>query len=444
MSKENLVLAETEYNLGKSHHEKGRLREAITFYKKALRRNPNYIDAYYSLGTALKEKGKLKAAIDSYQKALRINPNFPNIHYSLGNALKEQGKITSAIESYKTAIFLQNDHADANWNLSLVLLLSGNYKSGLESYEWRWKKMDASRPHAYPKSRRWEGINIKSSGKLLIISEQGLGDTIQFMRYVPFLREEGVEILFCAQQVLHGLIKESEIHLNPLTPSEANEVSGTNWIPLLSLPRYLDISPKNPIINTSYISTKKELVSKWGIQLSKEIRPLIGINWQGNPNAEKMTLKGRSFPLETLSNIAKESSASFVSLQKGFGSEQLESCSFKDMFVSCQDRITKEWDFLETSAIIENCDLIITSDSCIAHLAGGIGKETWLLLKDVPDWRWEIDSQKSFWYQSMKLFRQQERSNWNEVMTRVKKEYKKFLANYLKSKVVRPTKTILG
>ena len=108
-----------------------------------------------------------------------------------------------------------------------------------------------------------------------------------------------------------------------------------------------------------------------------------------------------------------------ISLQKGFGSEQLETCSFKDRFVSCQDQVNETWDFLETAAIVANCDLVITSDTSVAHMAGGMGKTTWLLLHKVPDWRWGLNGDSTFWYPSMRLFRQKERGNWNEVMERV-------------------------
>ena len=111
-----------------------------------------------------------------------------------------------------------------------------------------------------------------------------------------------------------------------------------------------------------------------------------------------------------------------LSLQKGFGSEQLQTCSFKDCFVSCQDQINDTWDFLETAAIIANCDLVITSDTSVAHLAGGMGKTTWLLLKKVPEWRWGLAGDTSFWYPSMRLFRQQQRGNWDEVIERVAAE----------------------
>ena len=185
------------------------------------------------------------------------------------------------------------------------------------------------------------------------------------------------------------MIQASGIDPSPLTPKQANAVTQGQWIPLLSVSRLLKVSPENPIITEPYIKTTNELNKKWSGILGAKEKPVVGITWQGNPRIEKGSLRGRSLALETFAPIADSSQISILSLQKGFGSEQLETCTFKNRFVSCQDQINNTWDFLETAAIISNCDLVITSDTSVAHLAGGMGKTTWLLLHKVPDWRWD-------------------------------------------------------
>ena len=150
-----------------------------------------------------------------------------------------------------------------------------------------------------------------------------------------------------------------------------------------------------------------------------EQKPIIGINWQGNPNAEKQSLRGRSIPLEYFAPIAKTMNAKFVSLQKGFGSEQLDKCSFRQDFIDAQIMVDQIWDFEETAAIIANCDLIITTDTVVAHLSGGLGKKTWLLMQYVPDWRWGLKGDSTFWYPSIKLFRQTRPDDWNGVINRI-------------------------
>jgi len=197
---------------------------------------------------------------------------------------------------------------------------------------------------------------------------------------------------------------------------------------LLSLPRYLGVNQQNPIISEPYVTIKSELINRWKEILSKERMPIIGINWQGSPNAEKTNQKGHSIPLEAFLPITKNNNLSFLSLQKGYGSEQLYNCSFRNKFVHCQNQVNDVSDFLETAAIIANCDLIITSDTSIAHLAGSMGKKTWVLLKKIPEWRWGMKSEKTFWHPSMRLFRQIERSNWHEAIERVSLKVNELIA----------------
>ena len=418
---------EAHNNLGNALKGQGDLDAAIASYKTVLQLKPNYPDAHNNLGTALHEQGDLTAAIASYKKALEFKPNHPDAHNNLGTALKEHGDLTAAIASYNKAVELQPNHPEAHLNTSLTMLLGGDYRNGWEKYGCRFKKeKDAPRPHSLPKCNKWNGEAL-TDGKeqLLIVTEQGLGDTLQFMRYAIPLRNQGIAVSLCAQPNLHTLIHASGIDPSPLTPQQGDQITDGLWIPLLSIPRYLEVSPDKPIITEPYIKTTNELSVKWKGILSAEERPIIGINWQGNPQTEKAGLRGRSLQLEAFAPITSGSQTSLLSLQKGFGSEQLETCSFKDRFVSCQEQIDDTWDFLETAAIIANCDLVITSDTSVAHLAGGMGKTTWLLLHKVPEWRWGLEGDTSFWYPSMRLFRQSERGNWDEVMERVAAELQK-------------------
>ena len=403
-------------NLGNILSDLDQLKEAELSTRKSIALNPNYADAYLILGNILNFLGKLREAELSIRKAIELNPNNAIAHSNLGKILSDLNKLQEAEISYRKAIALNPNYADAYFNLSTIELLKGNYKSGLENYEFRFKGKKRIIPHGKTNIKKVNQQKIKTGEKLLVISEQGLGDTLQYMRYIPYLRIQGLDVSFSAQEKLHSLIKSSGIDHNPLTPSEANSVSEGKWIPLLSVPRYLQISPKNPIISEPYIYSTAELNKKWKDIFSKARRPLIGINWQGNKEIEKRTYQGRSIPLENFSILANNYEITMISLQKGFGSEQLKNCSFKNKFIECQPRIDLTWDFLENAAIIENCDLIITCDTSIAHLAGGMGKKVWLLLKDIPFWTWGLEGESTFWYPSMKLFRQKERHNWNEVM----------------------------
>ena len=420
-------------NQGNILKAKGEIEAAINAYEMAIKNKHNYADAHYNLGIAHMEQGDLARAEKSFRTTIKLKNNHTEAHINLGIACMNKGDLTSAINSYKNAIHLNRNNIDAHWNLSIVMLLSGDYTNGLQEYEWRRKKNKSrSKIHARPKCEEWNGEKIGKECKLLLVSEQGLGDTLQFMRYAIVLRNKGVNVQMCAQAKLHGLIKSSGIDPAPIGIKEASAVEEGRWLPLLSAPKHLNVSPENPIISTAYIKTRKVLVDKWRKLLKNEQRPIIGINWQGNPRIEKVILRGRSIKLELFRDVVEEEPMSLISLQKGFGSEQLEKCSFRDKFVKCQGQINQTWDFEESAAIIENCDLIITSDTSVAHLAGGMGKDTWLLLSEIPEWRWGTKGEKTFWYPSMKLFRQRSRGDWSEVMQRVKKELKKWNEAWIK------------
>ena len=412
--------SEAHNNLGIALQENGDLIAAITCYKNALELKPNDPETHTNLGISLQEIGDLTTAIASHKNAIKINSYYPDAHNNLGIAFHASGNLTSAISSYKTALEIRPNYPEAQMNLSMAELMVGDYKKGWHRHEYRFQsKKHKENLSAKPSCERWNGKDITQDNKLILVSEQGLGDTLQFMRYASALKDKGLSISFCAQIKLHSIIKASGIDPSPLSPEQANQITEGQWTPLLSVPRHLAVSPNNPIITKPYIKTTEKLIAKWAGIIGKKKRPIVGINWQGNPQTEKTGLQGRSLELETFAPITSSSQISLLSLQKGHGSEQLKTCSFEDQFVSCQDQINDTWDFLETAAIIANCDLVITSDTSVAHLAGGMGKTTWLLLHKVPDWRWGLEGDTTFWYPSMRLFRQKERGNWSEVMERV-------------------------
>ena len=420
----NPNLVNAHFLLGNIFIGQNKLKEAEQSLCKTIELKPDFFQAHINLGAVLQDLGNLKEAELSIRKAIAIKPDFAEAHSNLGGILSDLGKLEEAELSLRKAIELNPNFAEAYWNLSLIELLHGNYKNGLENYEFRFQTKEPIIPHGQLKIKKVTNEKVQKGEKLLIVSEQGLGDTLQYMRYIPYLRSKGIDVSFSAQTKLHSLIQSSCIDQNPLTPNQANTISEGKWIPLLSLPRYLQISPQNPIISEPYIYSTDELNQKWKDILSKDRRPIIGINWQGNPEMEK-NYQGRSIPLEEFLILTINNEITMLSLQKGFGSDQLNHCSFKNKFIECQPQIDLTWDFLENAAIIHNCDLIITCDTSIAHLAGGMGKRVWLLLRDIPFWTWGLEGESTFWYPSMKLFRQKERHNWQEVMERVSIAIKK-------------------
>ena len=404
-------------NLGLALAEQRELQTAIEYYKQALAIDPKSLLTLNNLGNASEEQGELQTAIDYYKQALAIDPKSLKVLNNLGLALTEQGELQESIALYRKAIFLKEDCWDAHFKLAFSLLLSGDYENGWREYEWRLhKKLIVYTP---PQIKRWNGYNNLSGNKLLLRYDGRLGDTLHFMRYIPCLIKRGMSVAFYAQTKLHGLIQASDITTEIYSPEEIYQYITGEWLPLQSLPKCLNVRPDNPLVTEPYIKAPQEKILFWKQKLSSENRPIIGICWQGSPKTRCLILRNRSFPLQTFAPIIETIDASFLSLQKGFGSEQLTDCRFLDRFVGCQEEINQTWDFVENAAIMMNCDLIITVDTAVAHLAGGLGQPTWLLLQKVPEWRWGMEGDTTFWYPSMRLFRQRERGNWSEVIDRV-------------------------
>ncbi len=414
------------YNLGNAIKEKGDLNAAISSYQTALKQNPDLPEVYYNLGNALKDKGDLLAAITAYNTAIQLNPDQSDVYNNLGNALKDQGKLDEAIVSYNKSLEIKPDNPDAHLSHSLTMLLMGNYKSGWEGYKWRTKaSVNPSIPSALPQCKLWNGEQLERETKLLLVTEQGLGDILQFMRYAIALRRQGLRVSICADSRLHPIIKSSGIDQSPLTPEQANQLTEGQWIPLLSVPRLLDVSPSNLIINKPYIKSSTELTKKWKAILSAKTKPIIGVNWRGNRNDTSRL--NRNIPTHLFRKINKLFAGELLLLQRGTYLSEIEALLNNQTMKPYQLNILriadsdKPEDFLEYAAIFENCDLIITTGSTVAHLAAGIGIPTWVLLPKVPDWRWGLEGDTTFWYPSMRLFRQREQGNWDEVMERVAK-----------------------
>ena len=403
-------------HLGNALKERGEMEAAVDAYQKAIAIQPDYANALFNLGNALKDQGRLEAAIGSYNKALMAKPKNPNALANLGSVLHGQGDLSGAIACFRKAISFDENHMASHVNLSHSLLLSGDYEHGWKEYEWRHCINEQGMCHIVPPFEQYNGHNLSQGEELILVSEGALGDTLHFMRYVHYLikKERNVSFL-CLQTKLHTLIQFSGIKLKTFTPEKWNQFTTGKWLPLLSLPQYLKVRPDNPLIDTSYIKAPEQNILRWKQKLADEKKPIIGINWRGSQNGQK----GRALPLQAFAPLTETINPSWLSLQKGLGQEELAGCSFRNRFVGCQEDISQTWDFVETAAMVLNCDLIITSDTGVAHLAAGLGKPTWLLLQTVPEWRWGMEGETTFWYRSMRLFRQREPGNWAEVIHRV-------------------------
>jgi tetratricopeptide (TPR) repeat protein len=409
-------------NLGITLQQAGDLEGARACYAEAIAACDTLVEAHSNLGHCLLRLGRAEEARPSLERALALQPDHADALNNLGDLELERGANEAAIDLFRRAIACEPDHALAHTNLSQALLRSGDYAQGWAEYEWR---LIAHQPLAAPPPPTpvWDGRPLDPHQTLLLVSEQGLGDTLQFMRYLLPLQRQGIPVRLAAQSKLHGILRASAIDPNPLHPHQADAYNSGPWLPLLSLPGILGVSPHNPLHTDPYIHTTPERLQHWQQRLAQAPRPLVAIAWQGNPAHETSSGRGRSLPLESFAALALRTDITFLSLQKGPGSEQLTSCSFRHRFIDIQDEIDQTWDFLDAAAILACCDLVISSDTALAHLAGGMGATTWLLLQNLPEWRWGLQGDASPWYPSMRLFRQDTPGDWHALLQRVADEF---------------------
>ena len=408
---------EAYYNRGNALKELKQFDVAVASYDEAIKLDPSYAEAYSNRGNALQDLKQLDAAVASYDRAIQLKPDYAEAYYNRGNVLKDLKQLSAAVASYDKAIQLKQDYASAYWNKSLALLQVGDFDRGWELYEWRWKKDDLNfRDRGFTKPL-WLGIESLQDKTILIHAEQGLGDTIQFCRYVKSVTALGAKVIFEVQPVLVSLMREPDLPFDIYAKGAALPDFDYHC-PLMSLPLALQ-NKGNTVIPTSlYIKIDDTRVQKWRSRFDNE-QFNIGINWQGS---KKKIDIGRSFPLALFEGIASLSKVKLFSLQKNEGTEQLNDLPKGMVIENFGGDVDSEGAFLDTAAIIKSLDLIITSDTAVAHLAGALGCRVWLALKWVPDWRWMLDGGSSSWYPSMRLFRQNKADDWEGVFDEIKSE----------------------
>jgi len=406
------------YNLGVVLQEKDLLEEAVSAYQKAVQLNPQYADAYHDLGYVFQMKGQFDKAIECYQKVLDLNPEMLDAHNNLGRAYQGQKKINEAIVSYRRAIDMNPDFAEAHCNLSMALLLTGNFRQGWPEYEWRWKLGDRSRYDFY--QPRWTGFDIMGR-TLFLYAEQGLGDTLQFIRYASLASDRGARVIVECQKELKSLIEQVK-GIEQVITREDPIPEFDFHCPLLSLPMVFDTGLENIPSDIPYITTDQVIIEKWHEKFrDRDSRLKMGLVWSGNPKYKAD--RTRSFELLTFSPLANLKDITFYSLQKGEASKQTKNLPDGMDLVDFMDEVT---DFADTTGLIMNLDLIISVDTSVAHLAGAMGKTVWTLLPFAPDWRWMLDREDSPWYPTMRLYRQPSFGDWNPLMDRLVKDLRKY------------------
>ena len=394
-----------------------RFEDALASSDQAITLNPDAAEAYANRGLILHAMRRFEQALASCERAIKRKPDFAEAHFIRGHVLHELKRPEEAVSSYETAIRIEPEHRNANGHLSHTLLLLGQFDRGWRQYEWR-KKLDEPIADATYPQPAWSGEAPIAGATLFIHSEQGLGDTLQFCRYAKLVQRRGAKVIFSVQKPLVRLLQQ----LDP-----AIEVTGDDSPPaafdyhcaLISLPLAFGTNKSNIPAGTRYLRGEPSRVEKWRRRIG-DAGLKVGVCWRGTTIGAGTE---KSFLLNDLYAISKLPEVRLISLQKGDGGDQLNSAP-EDMHVESFGNELDAGDdaFLDTAAIMESLDLVITADTSVAHLAGALGRPTWVALKHVPDWRWGLEGDVTPWYPSMRLFRQKSRDDWKNVFAQMERE----------------------
>jgi Flp pilus assembly protein TadD len=398
-------------NLGSALLELGQIDQAIAAHRRALELDPRSLPALINLGNALRQAGRPDDAAQVYRGALALKPDDPMAHGNLGLALQDLGALDESEAEYRRALALRPDYADAHRNLGMLLLLKGRFAEGWAAYRWRWQtRWHPRRKFPFP---AWDGGDVAGK-RVLLHAEQGLGDTIMFSRLAASLTARGARVTLEVQasllRLLEGLRGVERI-VPAGTPLEEFDLEA----PLLDVPGLLGLDTGNIPAETPYLRARPERVARWRAMLDGRPGLKVGVVWQGNPKS--IADLGRSPPLKAFAPLAELAGVRLIGLQKADGRDQLADLPLVEDYGPQIDNGPDA--FIDTAAIMQGMDLVITADTASAHLAGALGRPCWIVLKSVPDWRWMLERNDTPWYPTSLLFRQRRAGDWDELFRRV-------------------------
>jgi tetratricopeptide (TPR) repeat protein len=385
--------------------------EALPLLEHALRLDDNDATAWNGIGYTLVELRRYDEALLCLARALQLQPGLALALYNQGNALQHQNRLDEAMHSYDAALALAPDMVDAHFAQSTCRLLAGDLSRGLPQYEWRCRKPAyLALVHKYTQPQWQPGVSWQGK-TLLVHSEQGLGDTLQMARYVPLLTAQGARVVLQVQDALLSLLDgiggATVIGKQHAPPPHDLRVS------LMSLPLLFDTQLDNIPADAPYLQADMPRSLQWQARLGPAKAPRIGLAWAGNPKHDNDS--ARSIPLQKMLKLLQPG-VEYIALQRDLtAADRLR----LEREPALHSYAADQTDFAETAALVAQLDLVICVDTSVAHLAGAMGKQVWLLLPFAPDWRWMLERQDSPWYPSMRLFRQQRAGDWDEVLERV-------------------------
>ena len=406
-------------NRGNALRELRRHEEALAAYDRAIALKPDYAEAHNNRGNAALEMNRMNEALACYDRALTLKPDYADALVNRGTALRHLGRTEQALASFDFAIALAPNLPAAHWNKALGYLAVGDFARGWPGYEWRWKGATDLKPRNF-RQPQWRGEDL-SVKTVLLHGEQGFGDSIQFVRYVPAVAARGGRVVLEIPDDLRPLVASMPGIAALARRGDALPPFDVHC-PLMSLPLAFGTTLETIPAAVPYLHAPPERVAAWRTRLSTLNAPRVGLVWSGKPSHKND--HNRSIPLALLAPLLAQPGISFVSLQKDY--RESDSAALIRTPLARLDRALA--DFADTAGVIAALDLVIAVDTATAHLAGAMGKPLWLLLPAVGDWRWLQGRNDSPWYPTARLFRQRDIGDWPSVIRDVARELALFAA----------------
>jgi hypothetical protein len=403
-------------NQASERFDQQQLDEAANLAEHALRLNPSAAGAHQILGMVTLERDRPREAMPFLERALALRPDLPLSYNALGRCYTLLGDLDRGLACLDTALFLQPSFPMAHFNRSLVWLKQGRFKEGWNEYEWRWTCGLVPRPEI--PCPRWAGTRLDGRA-ILVHTEQGFGDTLLFLRLLPLLRQRVRRLVLACPKQLQPLLRPLPYVDEWFPIDEPGLITFELYTPLLSLPGLLGIEEATIPQTVPYISPDPARVARWGEQLKGVPGLKVGLCWQGSPTLKTDSL--RSIPLAQFAPLAAVPGVTLFSLQKGAGVEQIAALRGR-VPVHELPGLDTDGAFVDTAAVLQHLDLVITIDTAIAHVAGALARPVWMLLSTGSDWRWLTGRRDTPWYPTMRLFRQKVLGDWSTVFAEVVEE----------------------
>jgi len=390
-----------------------RVDDAIEDFRQVVQRQPNDPLGHGNLGLALKDGNRMDEAVSSLERAVSLDPRIAEHHNHLALALSGCGRLDDALKSLRHAVELDPEAPELHENLGLLLLLKGDLEEGWTEYDFRHQLMRFKSQRLPTDAPAWNGEPLTNKS-ILVYSEQGLGDTIQFVRYVPLLARQGASVTLAVQPKLIPLLSP----LSDIAKVVSSHEAGSRFdfqSALLSLPRGFGTTPGRIPADVPYLSADDRLVARWRERIGEDGFK-IGIAWQGSPSFRDD--QNRSIPLREFAPLAEIPGVRLISLQRGLGTEQMAHVDFGAR-IETLDGLDESGAFLDSAAVMMSLDLAISSDTAVPHLAGALARPFFVALGHVPDWRWLLERDDCPWYPTARLFRQHKKGDWTDVFVRM-------------------------